>query len=106
MISRREFVGRTAAVSLGLFASSAFAEALAPKTTAFKGDDVFNRILKKALAGKWEQLPIGQCMTKVAMELQGTPYVGFTLELDKDHEICSVNLNGLDCVTFFEDTLD
>jgi hypothetical protein len=32
--------------------------------------------------------------------------VGFTLELSKDQEVCSVNLTGLDCVTFFEDTLD
>ena len=47
-----------------------------------------------------------KCMTRVAMEFQGTPYVGFTLELDKDRELCSVNLAGLDCVTFFEDTLD
>src|SRR5438045_9150843 len=45
-------------------------------------------------------------MTHVAMELVGTPYVGFTLELDKDREVCSVDLKGLDCVTFFEDTLD
>ena len=106
MMTRREFLGCTAVVSLGLLGSSALAEAVSNPRTAFKGDEVFNRILKRALAAKWEQLPIGQCMTKVAMELQGTPYVGFTLELDKDHEICSVNLNGLDCVTFFEDTLD
>jgi hypothetical protein len=103
--------------TLGLLASSAFTdvfadEAAADKSadknslTAFKGQDVFDRLLKTALAKRWQDLPIGQCMARVAMELEGTPYVGFTLELDKDREICSVNLTGLDCVTFFEDTLD
>jgi len=73
---------------------------------AFKGTDIFDRILKKALSEKWETLPIGQTMGHVAKELEGTPYVGFTLELNKDQEFCAVNLEGLDCVTFFEDTLD
>jgi hypothetical protein len=72
----------------------------------FKGTEIFDRILKKALSEKWETLPIGQTMGHVAKELEGTPYVGFTLELSKDQEVCSVNLTGLDCVTFFEDTLD
>jgi hypothetical protein len=104
MLTRRAFLQTAAAGTVGLLAASAFAvtEGIKP----FQGEDVFSRILKKSLAQKWEQLPIGQCMTHVAMELEGTPYVGFTLEIDKDHEICSVNLKGLDCVTFFEDTLD
>ena len=71
-----------------------------------KGREIFHRILAKALKNKWETLPIGQLMGHVAMEFRGTPYVGFTLELDKDHEICAVDMLGLDCVTFFEDTLD
>ena len=110
MITRRDFLRHAAIGSIGFLAASAFsrvfADVVADKMANFKGDDVFARLLKKSLAAKWNELPIGQCMTHVAMELQGTPYVGFTLELDKDHEICSVNLKGLDCVTFFEDTLD
>ena len=110
MITRREFLRHAAIGTLGLISASAFSRAFGEiveqNLTAFKGEDVFSRLLKKSLAGHWEKLPIGQCMTHVAMELQGTPYVGFTLELDKDHELCSVNLKGLDCVTFFEDTLD
>jgi hypothetical protein len=112
MISRRAFLHRAAVGTMGLLAASAFSRVFAADVAAteklnpFQGEDVFARLLKRSLAEKWDQLPIGQCMTRVAMELQGTPYVGFTLELDKDHEICSVNLKGLDCVTFFEDTLD
>jgi len=109
MIPRRAFLRYAAIGTIGLLGTSAFSEVFAEATgdlKPFQGEDVFSRILKKSLAQKWEQLPIGQCMTHVAMELEGTPYVGFTLELDKDREICSVNLKGLDCVTFFEDTLD
>jgi hypothetical protein len=85
---------------------SVWGDSIAQAPETFKGSEVFDRVLKKALAEKWEALPIGQCMGKVAKELEGTPYVAFTLELDKDKEFCSVNLTGLDCVTFFEDTLN
>src|SRR5207244_7285835 len=86
--------------------SRVFAADIAAKSETFKGADIFDRILARALREKWDKLPIGQTMGYVASELEGTPYVGFTLELSKDEEICSVNLTGLDCVTFFEDTLD
>src|SRR5437899_11739715 len=39
------------------------------------------------------------------MALRQTPYVAATLELYEDREVCSVNLRGLDCVTFFESSL-
>ena len=110
MLTRRDFLHHAVLGTIGLLTATAFSrafgEALAQEVEAFKGNDVFERLLSKSLEQKWNELPIGQCMTHVAMELQGTPYVGFTLELDKDHEICSVNFKGLDCVTFFEDTLD
>jgi hypothetical protein len=41
----------------------------------------------------------------VGMALRRTPYVDGTLELYDDREVCSVNLSGLDCVTFFESAL-
>jgi hypothetical protein len=110
MTSRRTFLQRSTQFTVGLLAAGAVRSALAApdaaKLDTFKGEDVFNRLLKKAHEGKWRDLPIGQCMKNVAMELEGTPYVGFTLELDKDREVCSANLTGLDCVTFFEQTLD
>ena len=71
----------------------------------FDGQDMFTRIVNKAYAQHWNRLPIGELMGKIAMELKGTPYVGFTLERSKDAEYCVVNLKGLDCVTFFEDCL-
>jgi hypothetical protein len=109
-MTRRKLLLACGSATFGILASSALTrvygassdESLEP----FKGEDIFDRILKKAEAGKWASLPIGQCMGRIAMELVGTPYVGFTLELSKDKEVCSVNLTGLDCVTFFEDTLD
>jgi hypothetical protein len=109
-IDRRTFLRRAGAGGFGILAASAMSgvvgAAVEEKIDAFKGGDIFNRILSKALREKWETLPIGQTMGHVARELEGTPYVGFTLELSKDREVCAVNLTGLDCVTFFEDTLD
>jgi len=77
----------------------------ADQLQCFDGQDVFTRIVNKALAEKWNQLPIGELIGKIALELKGTPYVGFTLERSADAEYCVVNLEGLDCVTFFEDSL-
>lgn len=73
---------------------------------SFSGVDVFRRIVKAAKAGKWGSLPIGELMGKIARELEGTPYLGGTLDKSVDSEICTINLNALDCVTFFECTLD
>lgn len=86
------------------------ARMLAPVATtlpveAFSGREVFDRILAAAQAGQWKSLPIGECMGKIAIQLEGTPYVAFTLELSLDREFCVVNLAGLDCVTFFENVL-
>jgi len=48
---------------------------------------------------------MGELVGAIGMELRGIPYVGATLELYEDREVCSVNLTGLDCVTFFESAL-
>jgi hypothetical protein len=108
--SRRSFLRGVVGCSFGLLTASAlrsaWGDSIASGVEPFKGTETFDRILAKALDQKWETLPIGQCMGKIAMELEGIPYVAFTLELDKDKEVCAVNFNGLDCVTFFEDTLN
>lgn len=70
----------------------------------FQGEDVFKRIIQHSI--DWKALPIGELMGKIAHEFEGTPYKPGTLELSFDKEICSINLTGLDCVTFFETTLD
>lgn len=72
---------------------------------SFEGDEVFNRLVEKARREDWKALGVGEIMGRVAMELRGTPYVGATLELYDDREVCAINLLGLDCVTLFENAL-
>jgi hypothetical protein len=107
-MTRRDFLVRGSMSTLGILASSALANAAnwsQEQMEYFKGQDIFTRIVDKARSEMWKALPIGELMGKIAMELKDTPYVGFTLEVSKDAERCVVNLTGLDCVTFFEDTL-
>lgn len=73
--------------------------------TQFLGVSIFNRILSSATAHNWGKLPIGQLMGHIAGELKGTVYAEKTLELSRDREIGSVNLEALDCMTFVENTL-
>jgi len=104
-LPRRQFLLTllSAACAARTFAADTASSATAD--LAFKGADVFDRLLATATRENWSKLPIGQLMGRVARQLEGTPYVGFTLELSPDREFCSINLTGLDCVTFFEDTL-
>jgi hypothetical protein len=107
-MTRRDFLRYSSLGTLGLLASSALVHAVGDPQSQlrrFSGGDVFTRIINKSAADKWSELPIGELIGKIALELKGTPYVGFTLELSKDSEYCVVNLKGLDCVTFFEDSL-
>jgi len=72
----------------------------------FIGEEKLRAILRKANENDWKALPIGELIGRIALEFSGTPYVANTLELTPDRELCSANLDGLDCVTFFETTLD
>jgi len=103
---RRRFL-RTSLLGLAaLPASRALLRAGLPDDPpAFSGEAVFSHLLSTADARGWSILPIGQLVGAIGMELRGTPYVGATLELSEDREYCSVNLLGLDCVTFFESAL-
>ncbi len=71
----------------------------------FEGHEVFDKIVNKSAINGWGKLPLGELMGKIGMELVGIPYVGGTLETG-GKEVCTVNMEGLDCVTFFENTLD
>ena len=107
-MTRREFLKLAGFGTLGFLSSSALVRSsvwLQEAYRQFDGQDILIRILNKSTSDNWSQLPIGDLMGKIAMELRGIPYKGFTLELSKDLEYCVVNLKGLDCVTFFEDTL-
>src|SRR5207249_1045796 len=69
------------------------------------GQETFERLLILGRERAWSELPIGERIGAIGMALRQTPYVAATLELYEDREVCSVNLGGLDCVTFFESAL-
>jgi hypothetical protein len=91
-------------VFLLIGAAAAFSTEL-PFDTVFKGRDKFDRLVQQAEAENWKALPIGERTAAVGRALCGTPYKSFTLEIDDHIESPSVNLNGLDCWTFFESSL-
>jgi len=74
--------------------------------SVFTGRETFERLLTLARERGWRELPIGERIGAVGMALRQTPYVAATLELYQDREVCSINLRGLDCVTFVESALD
>jgi hypothetical protein len=69
------------------------------------GRDTFERLVEQAREHAWVDRPIGERIGTVGMALRRTPYVDGTLEIYEDREVCSINLRGLDCVTFFETAL-
>jgi Protein of unknown function (DUF1460) len=85
-----------------LGASVAAASVTLPMNTVFRGADRFEQLVMRAKAEDWKSLPIGARTAKVGEAMTGTPYRSFTLEVDNRTESPSVNLNGMDCWTFFE----
>lgn len=73
----------------------------------FKGQDRFQAIVARTQPqlSALRALPIGERTAWFGQMLVGTPYKGFTLEIDDRIEAASCNLNGLDCWTFFETAL-
>jgi hypothetical protein len=112
-LNRREFLSSTVT-----FCASSFFEHLSgPNLTSFLGKNpavdfnkesktqrIFSQIIKRANKEGWQFLPIGETMGNIGKRLIGTRYVGGTLE-GKGPEVCRIDLTGLDCVTFFENTL-
>ncbi len=68
----------------------------------FSGREVFERLLALARAQGWRRLAIGERVGAVGLALLRTPYAAGTLETGDGREVCSVDLRGLDCVTFVE----
>ncbi|NNM28304.1 MAG: DUF1460 domain-containing protein [Akkermansiaceae bacterium] len=95
---------RIFSVSL-LLAVPALAERPLPESLTFTGRAKFDAIVQKAQRGNWRKLPIGDRIAKIALELEGVPYKGFTLEIHDHVESPSVNFLGQDCWTFFETCL-
>jgi N-acetylmuramoyl-L-alanine amidase-like len=76
-----------------------------PFNTVFKGRDRFDSLVAKAKAENWKALPIGERTATVGRALVGTRYKSFTLEIDNRIEAPSVNFQGMDCWTFYENAL-
>jgi len=76
-----------------------------PLSTVFKGEAKFHAIIAKAERENWRSLPIGDRTTRVARELIGAPYINYSLEVDDRIESPVVNLNAMDCWTFYENAL-
>src|SRR5262245_52549194 len=106
-MNRREFLMGAAAVNAALMigpllgGASRAADREAPPPV-FRGRKVLDRLMRTARLRRWADLPIGTRVGTIGMELRGTPYVASTLERPDGREACSVDLLGLDCVTFFE----
>lgn len=89
----------------GFVAAASAARERLPLSVTFQGADKFARIVSTARRENWRALPMGARVARCALALKGTPYVGYTLEIDDRVESPSVNFNGLDCWTFFETAL-
>lgn len=76
-----------------------------PLSVVFKGESKFRTIVAKAERENWRELPIGDRTARVARELTGSPYVNYSLEVDNRIESPVVNLNAMDCWTFYENSL-
>ncbi len=76
-----------------------------PQSVTFKGRERFEEVVARAMAENWASLPMGARVAQFGLALRGTPYVGWTLEIDDRVESPSVNFLGLDCWTFFEVSL-
>lgn len=112
MNMQKRFLGILAA-AFSLFAATATAQKAPPPLSAprlpfdtvFKGESKFHAIVAKAERHNWRRLPLGERTVMVAREMVGTPYVNYSLEVDDRIESPVVNMNGMDCWTFYENAL-
>jgi hypothetical protein len=76
-----------------------------PLKTVFKGEARFQALVVQAQREQWLRLPLGARTVKVARAMIGVPYVNYTLEVHDHVESPVVNLDGMDCWTFYENAL-
>ena len=99
-LGRRSFLAL-----LGAGALTVVGPGYARASTVFEGQETFERLMKRATEQGWNERPIGERIGAAGLALRDTPYVDGTLERSEDREVCSVDLRGLDCVTFYETAL-
>lgn len=103
---RRDFLALVSRAFAGAaLAAVRSVRASAGEAGVLTGEKTLASLLAQAREGRWSEWAIGARVGAVGMALRRTPYVDGTLELYDDREVCSVNLSGLDCVTFFESAL-
>ncbi len=112
---RRHFLYAAGGIGAGLFlpgcrtipASATFTpqKPRLPWSTVFKGEGKFQQLCAQARGKNWASLPIGARTAAVGKALCGTPYGNYTLEIDDKIESPSVDLETLDCWTFYEASL-
>ncbi|MEQ1749341.1 MAG: N-acetylmuramoyl-L-alanine amidase-like domain-containing protein [Prosthecobacter sp.] len=73
-----------------------------PQSLTFIGVSKFQKIVVQGLAERWSELSLLDRVSRAALAMQGTPYVGYTLEIHDHIESPSANFLGQDCWTFFE----
>jgi len=73
-----------------------------PLSTLFRGQSKFYALAAEAERKNWRALPLGERIVAVAKSFLGTHYVNYTLEIDDHIEAPSVDMDRLDCWTFFE----
>lgn len=72
--------------------------------TVASEESKFDEIIKKSNEEDWSNSTFGDIIVNVGKEFLGVPYVGGTLDKDTS-ESCVIDLEGLDCVTYFEDCI-
>jgi hypothetical protein len=80
----------------------ALASASLPPDRVFVNRAKFQKLVDRGVRENWRALPIGERTARIGLALEGTPYVNFTLELHERIETPCVNMDGMDCWTFFE----
>lgn len=106
ILNRRTFIGL--ALSTGLIPVKLFSQSnsnINVSDSSYNSNTllIFNNIIINAKKKNWHLLPLNKIIGTVGLFFLHTPYIGNTL--DCDIEKCIVNFQGLDCVTFFENTL-
>ncbi|MBM2815112.1 MAG: putative lipoprotein [Ignavibacteria bacterium] len=107
-MNRRQFISRMALLPLtpGImhFTNTSLLAQITKENKPSFDTTKFVQIIEKSKREIWINLEIGALVGKIATEFIGTPYQAGTLD-PPEPEKCRIFLNGLDCVTLFENSL-
>ncbi|HTP12810.1 MAG TPA: N-acetylmuramoyl-L-alanine amidase-like domain-containing protein [Bacteroidota bacterium] len=103
-MNRRRFVQSLTVMagSSPFLLRKAFAETLQVPTES--DETICRSKFQIAVSKGWQKLPMGEVIVRVGETFLGTPYVANVLEVPGPERLV-VNMRGLDCVTFYENSL-